>query len=94
MAPHPVTKCAGRCCRLPFFMPAMLRPEYQMKRLNRKQAAEYLGVSPNTLARWAWIKSPSIPYYRLGQKTVYDQDDLDRFLAKNRVDADNAAVEG
>ncbi len=57
-----------------------------MKKYSRKQAAQYLGVSPDTLAKWATVGRPWIPYYRLGGKAVYDQSALDAFLNKNKVE--------
>lgn len=55
-------------------------------KLNRKEAAEYLGVSPQTLNKWACIGRPYIPYYRVGKKAVYEQTDLDKFLKRHRVE--------
>jgi excisionase family DNA binding protein len=54
-------------------------------RLPRKAAADYLGLSRNTLARWAVEGTYQLPYYRIGNRTVYDVSDLDAFLAKRRV---------
>jgi excisionase family DNA binding protein len=34
--------------------------------LTRQQAAAYLGVSPNTLGKWASTGEQQIPYIRLG----------------------------
>jgi len=55
------------------------------QKYDRKEAAAYLGVATQTLNKWACIGYPHIPYYRLGKKAVYDKDDLDAFLEKNRV---------
>ncbi len=54
-------------------------------RFNRKEAAEYLGIAEGTLAKWASIGHPYIPYHRIGKKAVYFQTDLDEYLEKNRV---------
>lgn len=62
------------------------------RKLSRKQAAEYIGVQPDTLNKWASIGHPNIPYYRVGGKAVYDTEDLDAFLARNRIDAGGAAA--
>lgn len=55
-------------------------------RYTRKLAAEYLGINVGTLAKWASIGHPFIPYHKLGKKVVYLQNDLDDFLANNRID--------
>lgn len=55
------------------------------RRFSRKEAAEYLGVGEGTLAKWASIGSPYIPYYRIGKKAVYLQADLDTVFERNRV---------
>lgn len=55
-------------------------------RFNRREAAEYLGVGEGTLAKWASIGHPFIPYYRIGKKAIYLQDDLDAVFVENRVE--------
>jgi len=40
------------------------------KRLRSKGAAEYMGVSPSTLAKWRWRKEGP-PYHRCGPRIVY-----------------------
>ena len=57
-------------------------------RLSRADAAKYLSLSPNTLARWAVDGTYQLPYYRLGNRTVYDVADLDALLARHRVTFD------
>ena len=54
-------------------------------RFARKEAAQYLGVSPGTLAVWASTKTVQIPFSKVGRRVVYDRADLDRFLADNKV---------
>ena len=54
-------------------------------RLNRKEAAKYLGVTAHTLAQWACFGSHQIPYFKLGKKVIYMQADLDAYLAQHRV---------
>jgi hypothetical protein len=44
-----------------------------------------LGVQTATLAKWAAIGRPWIPYFRLGGVVVYDVSDLDAFLEKHKV---------
>jgi hypothetical protein len=55
------------------------------RRLDRNQAAAYLGLESRTLAKWASVGRPYLPYYRLGGKAIYDLQDLDDFLAAHRV---------
>ena len=55
------------------------------KKLGRKEAAEYLGITPGTLNKWASVGRPWVPYYRIGRKAVYDVADLDAFMKKHLV---------
>lgn len=59
--------------------PTIERPHYLM----REQAAEYLGVSVPTLARWA-SKNKGPTYYRLGGRAKYLQQDLDAYIETRR----------
>jgi excisionase family DNA binding protein len=49
------------------------------RRLRARKAAEYLGVSDSTLAKWRMRGDPP-SYRKLGRVVVYDQADLDRWL--------------
>jgi excisionase family DNA binding protein len=50
--------------------------------LTRKEAADYIGVKPGTLAVWACTHRQSIPFLKIGTKTVrYRREDLDAWLA-------------
>ncbi|MCO6413528.1 MAG: helix-turn-helix domain-containing protein [Thiogranum sp.] len=53
-------------------------------RLDRREAAEYLGVSPNTLTCWASEKKGP-PFYKPGKRCLYKVEDLDAFLESRRV---------
>lgn len=54
-------------------------------RLTRKEAAEYIGVSPQTLANWACSGRECIPFYKVGKKKViYHKSDLDAYLVSVR----------
>ena len=56
------------------------------RRMNPAEAAEYLGIKPRTLKKWRYERR--ISYYQLGRRMiVYDVQDLDRYLAANRVEA-------
>ena len=56
-----------------------------MKRFLRPaKAAEYLGLAPQTLARWRVEGSP-VPFSRLGRAVVYNVDDLDEWVRVGRA---------
>lgn len=58
---------------------------------SRGEVAEYLGVPPATLARWAYEgKGPS--FYRVGRHTRYRWQDVELFLRENRQPAGERAV--
>jgi len=57
---------------------------YQYKMTNG-EAADYLGISPNTLNSWRSRKSYAITYYKVGSKVYYAQSDLDQFLLSRRI---------
>lgn len=50
------------------------------KLISRKEAADYLGVSKQTLAIWACTKRHSLPYFRVGRLAKYRKSDLDVFI--------------
>lgn len=59
--------------------------------LTTPEAAEYLGISPNTLHRWRW--SGDGPRYRkFGRCVRYARTDLDAYA--DGAAADNTAQEG
>jgi len=53
--------------------------------LDSKQAAQYLGIKPNTLAVWACTKRCNLPYIKVGRLRKYKAADLDDFINNNRV---------
>jgi excisionase family DNA binding protein len=55
--------------------------------LTRKQAAEYLGVEPETLHNWACTKRYHLKFYKVGRLAKYRIEDLDAFLAERAVNA-------
>jgi excisionase family DNA binding protein len=55
--------------------------------LTRKQAAEYLGVEPETLDNWACTKRYDLKFYKVGRLAKYRIEDLDAFLARRTVNA-------
>ncbi|QIA63559.1 helix-turn-helix domain-containing protein [Vibrio astriarenae] len=58
-------------------------------KLNRKLAAEYLGVTEGTLAVWASTGRYSLPFVKVGRKVFYTLADLDAFL-ESRVQTQTA----
>lgn len=54
--------------------------------LSRNQAAELLGVKPQTMAVWACTKRYLIPYIKIGRCVKYRREDLQRFIAAHAVD--------
>lgn len=54
------------------------------RRLTRSEAANYLGVTPQTLANWASTGKVQILHYKVGRKVIYFQSDLDAYLASTR----------
>jgi excisionase family DNA binding protein len=52
--------------------------------LNRKQAAEYLGIKEQTLACWACNKRYDLPVYKIGRHAKYRLRDLEMFIEQRR----------
>ena len=55
--------------------------------LTRTEAAEYLGVRPQTLAAWASTRRYGLRYIKVGRSVRYRKADLDRFLEARTVGA-------
>jgi excisionase family DNA binding protein len=55
--------------------------------LTREQAAEYLGVKPQTLAVWLTTKRYKLPVVKVGSRVRYRMRDLERFLDARTVGA-------
>ena len=55
------------------------------KLLTRPQAAEYLGLQPQTLAVWACNGRYELPFFKVGRSVRYRKTDLDEWLASRRV---------
>ena len=56
--------------------------------LSRDQAAEYLGVRPQTLAIWAMSGRYGLRFIRVGRLTKYRRSDLDKWLESRTVGGD------
>ncbi len=52
-----------------------------------REAAQYTGLSPNTLYSWVWQKK--IPYVKLGKAVRFDIADLDKFIELHRVEPES-----
>jgi excisionase family DNA binding protein len=54
--------------------------------LKTKEAAEYVGVEPQTLSKWCRSRNPRIPFYFDGIYR-FDKADLDQYLSAIYVPA-------
>lgn len=59
--------------------------DMQDRKFNSDGAAEYLGIRPATLKTWRCTRKVQIPFVKIGDRVVYRQVDLDRFLDANTV---------
>lgn len=55
------------------------------KMLSRTEAAQFLGISPYTLATWACTKRGVIPYVKIGKFVKYQIADLETYIASRTV---------
>ena len=55
------------------------------KLLTREQAAEFLGLKPQTLGVWATTKRYALPYIKVGRSVRYRLADLETFIASRVV---------
>ncbi|WP_374246846.1 helix-turn-helix transcriptional regulator [Zoogloea sp.] len=67
-------------------------PRMQGDRMNRKEAAEYLGVSKTFLAQDAMTGRHGVPFYKAGTRMVwYVRSELDAWMAAHKVSGKEAA---
>lgn len=59
------------------------------KLLNRKEAADFLGVTEHTLAVWACNKRYNLPYVKVGRLVKYRYADLLVFIERNTEKSEN-----
>lgn len=52
---------------------------------NQDQAAEYLGLKPETLATWRSTQRYHLPFIRVGRAVRYRLSDLESFLEERTV---------
>jgi len=53
--------------------------------LTRDQAAEYLGVKPQTLSVWACCQRYNLPVIKVGRLCKYRKSDLDAWIERRTV---------
>lgn len=63
--------------------------EFPAELLTRKEAAKYLGLSPQTLANWAHTKSQTLPFIKPGRSVRYRKSDLEAWLDRRTVRPDD-----
>lgn len=51
--------------------------------MSRNEAADYIGVRPQTLASWACNGRYGLPMVKIGRYAKYRKIDLDRFIESN-----------
>lgn len=50
------------------------------KLLSRKEAAEFLGIKPQTLATWTSAKRYRLPVVKVGRAVRYRMSDLEKWM--------------
>ena len=53
--------------------------------LTTNEAAQILGIKPQTLAYWRCVKRYDLPYIRVGRSCRYKRSDIDKFIESRRV---------
>lgn len=51
--------------------------------VSREEAAEFLGVRPQTLATWASSRRYALPFVKIGRRVMYRLSDLHAFIERN-----------
>lgn len=59
--------------------------------LSRREAAEYLGVTPETLAVWHCTKRYPLPVVKIGRLAKYRKSDLDAFIESRVIEPNKRA---
>jgi hypothetical protein len=54
------------------------------KLFDRKEAAAFLHLRPQTLSNWAVSRAHPLPYIKLGRRVMYRLSDLEAFVLANR----------
>ncbi len=58
---------------------------FQSDLLSRREAAAYLGVTPETLAVWACTKRYQLAIVKIGRLAKYRKADLDAFISSRTI---------
>lgn len=58
---------------------------FQSDLLTRREAAAYLGVTPETLAVWASTRRYPLRFIKIGRLSKYRKSDLDAFINSRTV---------
>ena len=53
--------------------------------LTTNEAAQILGIKPQTLAYWRCVKRYDLPYVKVGKNCRYKRSDIDKFIESRRV---------
>lgn len=53
--------------------------------VSREQAAEALGIRPQTLACWACNGRYGLPFVKIGRRVMYRLADIEFFIASNTI---------
>ena len=62
-----------------------ITPRFQSDLLTRREAAAYLGVTPETLAVWASTRRYPLRFVKIGRLSKYRKSDLDAFINSRTV---------
>ena len=68
--------------------------EARIKMLTRREAAEYLGVKPQTLAVWHVTGKYRLPLVKVGRSVRYRVVDLEKWLASRTFGVAGAERDG
>lgn len=65
----------------------VIQPITPNDKADSKEAAQILGVEPETLSQWRYLRKfeDRLPYFKVGRKVFYLKTDLYSFLATCRV---------
>lgn len=58
---------------------------FQSDLLTRREAAAYLGVTPETLAVWASTRRYALRFVKIGRLAKYRKSDLDAFINSRTI---------
>jgi len=53
--------------------------------LTTNEAAQILGIKPQTLAYWRCVKRYDLPFIRVGRSCRYKRSDIDKFIESRTV---------